>query len=540
MPSSNRSVRRRFPQLILIAALALVSRAPFLLHGDRFFDSDEAVEGLMARHVLQGEHPVFLWGQHYKGVPEVYVASAAFALAGPSVVALKSVTLFCFVMFVCVQFVLADRLFSRGVAWLATAFLLVCPPAFVLWSLSANAEIVLTLLAGTVMYLGVDIWRRTGSRTALASAAAAAGFGLWVQQYIIYYIVALALALAFGLPRRRELLGRVFAIGDMPAWFRWLAYVLGIAAFVYLVLGTVAFATGGFDVVLGGVVIGVHRAQKLWNIAASIVGVWAAVRGVSIAARHPGWRPAIVPAVLAFVAGYAPALAARLAGGGSAPVGNADLARVAASLSPVGREILPIVFGFRSPTTGWLGLSAWLALAPAVAIAASFVAIRRSTATPVLHLLVLTAPVLFLLSGSFVDAQSYRYLMPTFGALSIVMAVGVAGTLRWSRAAGVGLLVVLLTLFGLEQRNWYQTLAPDTESAAIMRCLDEAGARTAYADYWISYKVTFLSGERIVVSPNRGLDRYPPYTAQVRAEPTSPTIAATMSRSCASILSPPR
>ena len=205
MPSSNRSAKRRFPQLILIAALVVASRAPFLLHADRFFDSDEAVEGLMARHVLQGEHPAFLWGQHYKGVPEVYAASAAFAVAGPSVVALKGVTLLCFAAFVCLQFVLADRLFSRGVAWLATAFLLVCPPSFVLWSLSANAEIVMTLLAGTVMCLGVDVWRRTGSRAALVAAAAAAGFGLWVQQFIIYYLVALALAILYWLPQRRRI-----------------------------------------------------------------------------------------------------------------------------------------------------------------------------------------------------------------------------------------------------------------------------------------------------------------------------------------------
>ena len=77
MRSSNRSAdASRFLQLLLIAALVIVGRAPFLLHGDRFFDSDEAVEGLMAIHVLHGEHPAFLWGQHYKGVPEVYLAAA--------------------------------------------------------------------------------------------------------------------------------------------------------------------------------------------------------------------------------------------------------------------------------------------------------------------------------------------------------------------------------------------------------------------------------------------------------------------------------
>ena len=173
----------------------IVSRAPFLLHGDRFFDSDEAVEGLMASHVLQGEHPAFLWGQRYKGVPEVYLAAAVFAVAGPE----------------------RHRAEERDAGVLRPVRL---PPvragrAAVLagdrvdgdrvpdrlparrscfWSLSANAEVVMTLLAGTVMCLGIDIWRRTGSRPAFMAACAAAGFGLWVQQYILYYWIALALA----------------------------------------------------------------------------------------------------------------------------------------------------------------------------------------------------------------------------------------------------------------------------------------------------------------------------------------------------------
>ena len=67
----------------------------------------------MARHVLEGEFPAFLWGQHYKGVPEVYLAGAAFRVAGPSVIALKATTRAGFVAFAGVQFVLLDIL--RGV-----------------------------------------------------------------------------------------------------------------------------------------------------------------------------------------------------------------------------------------------------------------------------------------------------------------------------------------------------------------------------------------------------------------------------------------
>src|SRR5471032_1487292 len=245
MPSSSRRNSRLFT-LLLLAALTIAARLPFLLHGDRFFDSDEAVEGLMARHVLLGEHPAYLWGQHYKGVPEVYAAAAVFRSVGSSVTALKAVTLALFVVFVCAQFVLLDALFSRTVAWIASLFTIAGPPALVLWSLSANAEIVLTLLAGTVMLLAVERWRRTGGLLPLAVAWAAVGAGLWVQQYIVFYLVALLATSVWQTPNRVAALRDFAGRGPWPRWIDWLLGVVGVLAVVYLVLGSVAFLTDGF------------------------------------------------------------------------------------------------------------------------------------------------------------------------------------------------------------------------------------------------------------------------------------------------------
>ena len=534
MRSSNRSAdARRLLQLLLVAALVIVGRAPFLLHGDRFFDSDEAVEGLMASHVLQGEHPAFLWGQHYKGVPEVYLAAAVFAVTGPSVIALKSVTLACFALFVCLQYVLVERLFSRAIAWMATAFLVLCPPSLVLWSLSANAEVVMTLLAGTVMCLGIDIWRRTGSRAAFMTACAAAGFGLWVHQYIVYYWIALGLAILHSLPQRRKILEYVVTAREIPAWLRMLTALFAFVAVVYVALGAVAFLTGGFDAAALGVRIGVHHPQKLWNIAAGLLIIVVLARAASLSARQSGsTRSLAYAAALAFAVGYAPALAAYATGGGSPPIARTDLAGISAAISPFVHQIVPIVLGFRSPATGWLRVPFWLGLPLVFAIVASCVALKERPFTPLFHFLVCAAPLIFLLSGASVDAQSYRYLMPASGAWAVVLALGVWRIFRRSRVAGAISLAMLLTLFGLEQRAWYRELAPDTQSAATIDCLDRSGVRAAFADYWISYKLTFLTGERIIVAPGNGIDRYPPYTAQVRAQPSPPRIAATMGLSC--------
>ena len=538
MRSSFRSASiRRLLQLLLIAALVFLSRAPFVLHADRFFDSDEAVEGLMARHVLQGEYPAFLWGQHYKGVPEVYLAAAVFAVTGPSVIALKSVTLACFALFVCLQYVLVARLFSRAIAWLATAFLILGPPSLVLWSLSANAEVVMTLLAGTIMCLGIDIWRRTGSRAAFMMAAAAAGFGLWVHQYILYYWIAVGLAVLHSLPQRRKILGRLIAAREAPAWLRVLTAILAAVALTYVVLGATAFLTGGFDAAPLGIAIGVHHPQKFWNIAIGLLAIAVLARVFSLSARaSSSGRSLPYAAAIAFAIGYAPALAAYATGGGSPPIARTDLAGMSTAIVPVVQQIAPIVLGFRSPDIAWLGVPLWLGLALAIAIAASFVALKERPFTPLFHILLVTSPVIFLLSGAFVDAQSYRYLMPASGALAAVLALGVWRTFRWSRVGGTLLLASILILFGVEQRAWYRQLRPDTQTAAIIECLERNNVKAAFADYWLSYKLTFLTGERIIVAPDTGVDRYPSYTAHVRAQP-SVRIPVRMGLSCTEGLS---
>src|SRR5262245_43758771 len=188
---------------ILVAVAVVAARLPFLILGSRFFDSDEAVEGLMARHVLGGEFPLYLWGQRYKGVPEVYFAAAVFRVWPAGIVALKAVTLACFAAYACLNLKLLTRLFSRRIAWIATAFLIAGPPSLVLWTLGGSAEMVMTCLAGTSLLLGLTVWHQTESRAGLVAAAASLGFGLWIQQYILYYVAAIAVAGVISSPQAR-------------------------------------------------------------------------------------------------------------------------------------------------------------------------------------------------------------------------------------------------------------------------------------------------------------------------------------------------
>jgi hypothetical protein len=108
----------------------------------------------------------------------------------------------------------------------------------------------------------------------------------------------------------------------------------------------------------------------------------------------------------------------------------------------------------------------------------------------------------------------------------VIYAIGVDAAWQTSRAAGAVLMMLLLGIFGAQQIGWYQHLDPDVKSQQAITCLDSAGIRAARAGYWQSYKLTFLSGERIIVAPTDGLDRYAPYSQQTRTAPTLASVLA--------------
>jgi hypothetical protein len=517
--------------LVLIAAATIAARLPFLLRGSRFFDSDEAVEGLMARHVLLGELPMFLWGQRYKGVPEVYLSAAALHWWPAGVIALKAVTLGCFALYACLNFRLLTELFSRRIAWIATGLLIAGAPSLVFWTLTGSAEMVMSFIAGTTLCLGAVAWRRTGSRTGLIAAAFALGFGLWVQQYILYYLVALAVAAADWTPQGRAWLRDQLVLRTRPTWLRFVLGAIGAAAFVYAALGAAAFFGAGFDVTVSGVRVTVTHPQKMWWIAAALALMATGIFIIGQLAWTTITSVWIAPAT-AFLLGYAPALLGRLlADGPGAPMARMDLAGFRSAVSPFAGTVLPIVFGFKSPTTETLAVPAWSAAIIAIAIVASYVGLTRARQTEpatafrsTFHVFLITTPIVFVLSGAYIDEQSYRYLMPLHAALPVVYAAGIDTAFRRNKIAGLALLSGLVGLFVWQQADWYRRLEPDRESPAIVSCLDRAGIRAAYADYWVSYKVTFLTGERVILAPNNGVDRYPPYTAAVRSQPSAPTI----------------
>ena len=81
------------PSLLWLCLLmAVIIRVWLTVRTHGTLDSDEALLGIQAQHILQGEHPIYFYGIPYFGSLEAYVAALIFAIFGPSVAALRAET----------------------------------------------------------------------------------------------------------------------------------------------------------------------------------------------------------------------------------------------------------------------------------------------------------------------------------------------------------------------------------------------------------------------------------------------------------------
>jgi hypothetical protein len=86
------SRRRREYWIAAAAVLAavLLRSVVFVFWEQAHYDSDQAITGLMAKHLVEGRaFPVFYYGQNYMLGVDAYLAAPFFLLAGPSVTTLK-------------------------------------------------------------------------------------------------------------------------------------------------------------------------------------------------------------------------------------------------------------------------------------------------------------------------------------------------------------------------------------------------------------------------------------------------------------------
>jgi 4-amino-4-deoxy-L-arabinose transferase-like glycosyltransferase len=148
-------------------------------------DSDEAVVGLMARHILHGQFTTFFWGQAYGGSQEALLTAPIFWIFGSSWLALRIVPICLSAVAALVVWRVGLRLMSERAAQTAAAVFWIWPPFLIYklthqWGFYASGVLYCVLL----LLLGLRLVERpTTGRAALFGLVL--GLAVWETEQVV-------------------------------------------------------------------------------------------------------------------------------------------------------------------------------------------------------------------------------------------------------------------------------------------------------------------------------------------------------------------
>src|SRR5438270_4778728 len=189
--------------LVALLLVGLAVRLAIIASPLGEIDGDEAVVGLMARHIaFLGERPVFYWGQPYLGSLEAFSAAPLFRVFDSSTVVLKLVPAAYSLAFLALSAILTRRLFGTGAA-LATAAYLALPPAmWAVWSTKARGGYAELLFLGQALVLATLALAQSPSRRLTLLWGILVGLAFWTHLLAIVYVLPAVVYLALALRGR--------------------------------------------------------------------------------------------------------------------------------------------------------------------------------------------------------------------------------------------------------------------------------------------------------------------------------------------------
>ncbi len=211
--------------------LGLALRVFQLVVSDFGIESDEAIVGLMAKHISEGKDwPIFYYGQHYMGSLEAILTAGFFTFLGRSPATLKLVPLLFSLLHIAFVYALASRFCEKKYALLAALLAAVAPSTLILWSAKARGGFIELVTLGTLcLLLTVDLLGpKSFSTRKLASLGFLLGVGWWVNNQVAFYMAPIGLTLLVVLPFsigvraafKSFLIGLTsFFVGGLPFWY---------------------------------------------------------------------------------------------------------------------------------------------------------------------------------------------------------------------------------------------------------------------------------------------------------------------------------
>ena len=220
--------------LLIIILLGCALRLDFLFASNFRIDSDEAIVGLMAKHILEGKNiPIFYYGQHYMGSFESIMVAALSLFFGLSTVTLRLVPTICSIVLIPVAYKLAKLVSPKNISnefvGLTTALFFALPPSALLeWSTKARGGFIEVLLISALSFLYlVKFVKKDVCTKDLYFSCFLLGVGWWVNNQILYSMIAWAITAGIFLLISYKIVDTVkitvisavaWLIGSSPWW----------------------------------------------------------------------------------------------------------------------------------------------------------------------------------------------------------------------------------------------------------------------------------------------------------------------------------
>jgi hypothetical protein len=443
--------------IALATAGAVLFRLPELANPG-IVNSDSAVVGLQALHVMRGEWAWFLWGSGYQTSVDSVVAAGLFCLAGATPLVLMLSALGGHVLATWFALLTLRRHVSPWIALCLVLPLVLSPAPTHTYTLHPPRQAALTLVFAAIWLLDGAAGRRH-QHWRLALGAAVGALACFADPYALVFAPGLGLlgllAAHDGGPSRSERIHRsLWVVGGG---------LLGAIPLVVLRLRPDADA-GPFTLTREFWARNVHL---LWRECLPWILGGRVLHQPGFSGGYELWQPPFALYLIEWI-------------GAGALAGALGLAGAAIGMRRIPWEIRR------------LGLLASVTVGATIAGFLLSVMPMDRLASRYLVALVLVSPFALVV-------PAWWLKRPVFlgGMLPIVVSLAVSGWLGFEP---------LVKGLGIVDAHW------ERDEARLLEELERRGIRHAIADYWAAYRLTFMFQERVIVVPTHASqDRYPPY-----------------------------
>jgi 4-amino-4-deoxy-L-arabinose transferase-like glycosyltransferase len=171
------------------------------------FNSDEAIVGLMARHILEGKWPVFFYGQAYMGSLDATLIALGFMLFGSEIFVIRAIQILLYLGTILLTVNLSARIFRSQLAGLVSGLLLAVPTVnltlYTTVSLGGYGEAL--LIGALLLFLAIHIEETPDNPLYYLLWGFFSGLGFWAFSLTIAYILPASVIVvrSFWKSRRR-------------------------------------------------------------------------------------------------------------------------------------------------------------------------------------------------------------------------------------------------------------------------------------------------------------------------------------------------